>query len=249
MANYRYGAGSRPPQDAAVGTTTLTERVYDTLRDEIVTGEMLPGTRLVRRTLGKRLGVSAMPVAEALLRLEMDGLVESQPLYGSRVRPLTIEDVRNDQVLREAIECQAARVCAENASDADLSKLMAQARVIDRMMAQGDPHSKLGTRTHLEFHTTVAYCGGFPGLVEELERVWFRRLMRLNWLKATQYKPVPGNWHETLVEAISSRDPEAAEQRMREHVRYGNEDDRRALQYVLQESESAEEKSTQANEG
>jgi len=241
MANYRYGTGSRPPQNTAVGTTTLTERVYDTLRDEIVTGEMPPGTRLVRRTLGKRLGVSAMPVAEALLRLEMDGLVESQPLYGSRVRPLTIEGVRNDQVLREAIECQAARVCAESASDADLSKLMAQARVIDRMMAQGNPHSKLGTRAHLEFHTTVAYCGGFPGLVEELERVWFRRLMRLNWVKATQYKPVPGNWHETLVEAISSRDPEAAEQRMREHVRYGNEDDRRALQYVIQESELAEE--------
>lgn len=248
MANYRFGAGRRSSQDAAAGTTTLTERVYDALRDEIVTGAMSPGTRLVRRALGKRLGVSAMPVTEALLRLEMDGLVESQPLYGSRVRPLTIADVRNDQVLREAIECQAARVCAENASDADLSKLMARARAVDRMMAQVDPHSKLGTRTHLEFHTTVAYCGGFPGLVEELERVWFRRLMRLNWVKATQYKPVPGNWHETLVEAISSRDPETAEQKMRAHVRYGNEDDRRAIQYIVQESESAEEKSIQPNE-
>ena len=50
--------------------------------------------------------------------LEVDGLVENRPLYGCRVRPLTSKMFYNDQVLREAIECQVARLCSENISDA-----------------------------------------------------------------------------------------------------------------------------------
>jgi len=116
--------------------TTLTEQVYGTLRDEIVSGVLRPGDRLVRRTPGKRLGVSPMPVVEALLRLEADGLVESHPQRGSRVRPLTFEEVHNDQILREAIECQAARMCTKNASKAELSALMTKARLVDRVLPQ-----------------------------------------------------------------------------------------------------------------
>ena len=215
---------------------TLAERVYDTLREEILGGSLPPGTRLVRRTLSKRLGVSPLPVTEALLRLEIDGLVESRPLCGSRVRPVTEEDLSNDQVLREAIECQAARTCAENASDSDLSRLLAEARVVDRLMAQGDPRSKLGMRAHLEFHAAVARAGGFSRLAEGLQRLWFRRLMRLNWIKATHYRAVPAGWHQSLLEAIMTRDPDLAERTMREHVRYGSEDDLAALRYALEHS-------------
>jgi DNA-binding GntR family transcriptional regulator len=236
MANYRF-ADSEPYSERSEGVgTTLTERVYGALRDEIVTGAMQPGTRLVRRALSKRLGVSPMPVTEALLRLEVDGLVENRPLYGARVRPLTIDDVRNDEVLREAIECQVARTCAENASDADFASLQIEARTIDRMMNQGDPRSKLGMQTHLSFHMSLARYGGFPRLADELERVWFRRLMRLSWVKATHCKRVPKDWHQSLLEAIASRDPDAAEAKMREHVKFGCEDDRQALSYLLSES-------------
>ena len=92
---------------------TLSAKVYHTLRDEILSGALPPHTRLVRRTVSKRLGVSPMPVTEALLRLEQDGLVESEPMYGSRVKAWTLEAVQGDEVLREALECQAARLCAE----------------------------------------------------------------------------------------------------------------------------------------
>jgi DNA-binding GntR family transcriptional regulator len=236
MANYRHSPESEP----TAGVATLTERVYGALREEIVSGAMRPGTRLVRRALSARLGVSAMPVTEALLRLEVDGLVENRPLYGARVRPLTLEDIRNDAVLREAIECQAARVCAENGSD-ELSRLATEARTVDRMMREGDPRSRLGMRTHLDFHVLLARCGGFPRLGDELERLWFRRLMRLNWVKATHYKPVPANWHQMLVDSIATGEPERAETKMREHVRYGNEDDYRALSFVSQDLDTEED--------
>jgi DNA-binding GntR family transcriptional regulator len=176
-----------------------------------------------------------MPVTEALHMLESDGLVESRPLYGCRVRPLTIEDLHNDQVLREALECQAARLVAEHASDDELRRLAAEARQLDRLMRGGDPESKLGMELHLEFHVKIARLSGYACLGEELHRVWSRLLMRVNWLKATRYKPVPDDWHHQLVDVLQGRDPASAEIKMREHVQFGNEDDHAALKEHLRE--------------
>ena len=92
----------------------------------------------------------------------------------------------------------------------------------------------MGMRAHLAFHSSVGRYGGFGCLAEELERVWFRRVMRLNWIKATHFKAVPPGWHQQLVEVILTRDPDAAERKMRDHVRYGSEDDCLAVKYLLQ---------------
>ncbi len=218
----------------------MTTRIYMSLRDEIISGELKPGHRLVRRKIGDRLGVSHVPVTEALLKLEVDGLVESRPLLGCRVRPLTLQDVHNDEVLREAIECQAARLCAEHAGEAELDRLLHHARRLDRITAEADTRSKLGVEMHKEFHLMVASSGGFAVLADELSRVWFRRLMRLNWIKSAQFRPVPKDWHEQLVRAMQTRDPDRAEKKMREHVQYGHENDKEALEAYLA-SESLDE--------
>lgn len=230
VANYRFSESQTPDNRG-----TLTQRVYETLRTEIVAGQFAPGDRLVRRALSKHLGVSPMPVTEALYMLQLDGLVESRPLYGCRVRPLTMEDLRNDQVLREALECQAARLIGAHASDDELKRLAADARQLDRLMCEGDPDSKLGMELHLEFHVTIARLSGYARLAEELRRVWSRLLMRVNWIKATRYKPVPGDWHQQLVRVLRRRDTAEAEVKMREHVQFGNEDDHAALKEYLGE--------------
>jgi len=233
MPNYHFPADD-PGPTAPPGAATVTQQVYETLREEILAGALKPGRRLVRRELGKRLGVSPVPVTEALLRLEIEGLVQSRPLYGCRVRPLTLKDVQNDAVLREAIECQAARLCTEHATAAALSRLAAQARRLDRLMADGEPDSQAGRQAHQDFHLAIARATSYDRLAEELQRVWFRRLMWMNWIKATHYKRVPRDWHQQLVQAFAARDPDQAEVRMREHVRYGNEDDQEALRYFLE---------------
>lgn len=240
MSNYRHNFSDVSDETASGGPETLAMRVYSALHDEILAGTMPPGTRLVRRTLSKRLGVSPIPVAKALLRLEIDGLVESRPLYGSRVRCLTIEDVREDTVLREAIECQSVRLCTRSATKSQLAELMSDAKQVDRLMSQGDPRSKLGMRAHLDLHLSIARCCGFKRLSQELERVWFRRAMRLNWVKATRCRPVPEHWHELLIDTICNGDPDEAEAAMRKHVHYGSEEDAAALEYVAQESSSDE---------
>jgi DNA-binding GntR family transcriptional regulator len=198
---------------------TLSAKVFEALRDEILDGTLTPGTRLVRRDLGVRLGVSPIPVAEALSRLERDGLVESKPRSGAMVRRLSLEGVRNDQILRQALECEAARLSAEHASDAQLQELYRLADTLDGLLAGGDPHSELGMETHLEYHLAVARSSGYEVLAEELRRVWLRRFVQLNWVNAVLH-PVPPLWHRQLTDAIATRDPAFANAKMRHHVRF-----------------------------
>jgi len=208
---------------------TLSSTVYQRLRDEILDGELKPGERLVRRTLAKQMGVSPIPVTEALWRLEQDGLVESVPMYGSRVKALSIEGIENENVLRMAIECQAARLCARNASDRDLETLMEKAISVDKMMTTSI-QTKEGKREHLEFHLTVADLSAYPILRRELERAGFLELMQVNWINATLMEPVPPDHHQKLVKALLTRDSDKAEKQMRNHVAFGRNNLRKALE-------------------
>jgi DNA-binding GntR family transcriptional regulator len=207
---------------------TLKSQVYATLRSEILSGATQPGTRLVRRTLSQRLGVSPIPVIEALHQLEKDGLVESQPMYGHRVRTLSLETARNDHVLREAIECQTARLCALNASPQQLETLAQQADELDEML-KTDPESAPPAEEHFEFHLGIARATGYNGLVEALQNLWFRRLMLINTVNATALG-LPRNWHGKLVKALATRDPEMAERTMREHVQFNVEQQMKMLE-------------------
>ena len=234
MANYSYPRDGKTKTPMPAGHT-LTRRIYDQLREEIISGKLKPGERLVRKTLSERLGVSPMPITEALYMLEIDNLVESLPLCGSRVRPLTLADIENDLMMREAIECQTARICAETAPESTFARLAEKARKVDRYMAVDTPDRKLGDQLHLSFHLEIAQVCGYPIFVQELERVWFQRYMQLSFFKAVNCLPIPPDWHQSLVKVIRSRDPDAAEQRMREHVRYGRENDCRALESYLRE--------------
>ena len=201
-------------------TATLASRAYEALRKEITTGVLKPGARLVRRDIAKRLGVSTIPIIEALLRLEQDGLVESRPNCGARVRPLSIDTVVNECVLREALECQVARLVAETIAERQLSELKAAARRLDAMMQRVDPGSIIGMELHMEFHLRLAEIAGYPLLTQQLRAVWLRHLMQLNWVNAA-ILPVPEKWHEALVDAFVARDADGAEATMREHARYG----------------------------
>jgi DNA-binding GntR family transcriptional regulator len=224
---------------ANTGFETQSARVYGILRDEIIGGALKPGDRLVRRSISKRLGVSPIPVMEALFRLEQEGLVESQPMFGSRVTAITPEGLRNDQVLREALECEAARRCAGSASDAGLETLAEHAACLDELMASAEPNNRSGMEAHLDFHLEIARQAAVPVLEREIRRVWTRRLMRWNWLNAAAFS-LPADWHARLVKAIATRDPEKAGKAMRDHVRQGQEHDDELLSNMSSEQNSLE---------
>lgn len=211
---------SKSPDD---GKPTLAIQVYEILRERILNGELEPGTNLVRRKISKELGVSPIPVTEALWRLEQDRLVESEPMYGSHVRRISLESIKDEQILREAIECQAARVCAEVATDEELRRLKEMARPVDEAEHSGNLNTKEGIRLHMDFHLSIAHYSGSHTLEKELERVGYRELVQLKWMTADRV-PAPLHFHEELADAIGSRDPALAEQKMREHIRHGLQD-------------------------
>ena len=201
-------------------SATLANRVYRALLREITTGAIRPEQRLVRREIARRFGVSPIPVIEALLRLEQDGLVESKPNCGARVRAISLESIGNECMLREAIECQVAWLVAESADERQLDELEAAARRLDSLMQRGDPASVIGMELHMELHLRLAELAGFPLLVQQLRGVWVRHLMQVNWVNAT-LAPVPSGWHLRLVKALRDHQADTAQSAMREHVRYG----------------------------
>ena len=89
---------------------SLADQAYAAIRENILRGHLRPGTPLSRRRLAEELGMSIVPIAEALRRLEDDRLVESRARAGTRVRIHTDDDVRELYELREALESQSALV-------------------------------------------------------------------------------------------------------------------------------------------
>src|SRR5216684_7825020 len=103
-------------------TPSLAAEAYSVVRQRIFRGELVLGQAISRRTLASELGMSFLPVSEALLRLEVEGLLESRPRAGTRVRIPTPQDVEGHYLVREALEVQAAMLFAEAATGEERSE-------------------------------------------------------------------------------------------------------------------------------
>ena len=205
---------------------SLAERAYLAVRDEILGGRIRPGTPLSRRRLARELGMSVIPVTDALRRLEGDGLVETRPRAGTRVRVPTEKDVRELYELREALESQSARLFAERASRGQRNEVLRLAGRVDtlfnRLAGRGDdPRLRFEVHSqHVRFHMRVAEHAGSSLLRQMIEK---NHVLILNWLfdVAGRRTPLPPRFHSELAEGLTSGDPELADACMRAHVRYG----------------------------
>src|SRR5229473_6236702 len=97
-------------------SSTLAGEAYGIIRQRILRGEVAIGQVISRRKVAAELGMSFLPVSEAMLRLEHEGLLESRPRAGTRVRVPTRPDVHGHHVVREALESQAAMLFAGHAT-------------------------------------------------------------------------------------------------------------------------------------
>src|SRR5579864_1605840 len=114
----------------------LAGEAYVTVRERILRGELAIGQVISRRKLAAELGMSFLPVSEALLRLEHEGLLESRPRAGTRVRVPTREDVMGHYVVREALEVQAAMLFAAVATAEKRSELLRLAARVDALSVE-----------------------------------------------------------------------------------------------------------------
>ncbi len=107
---------------------TLSDIAYQRIHAKVVSGELEPGSRLVNRTLSKELGVSTIPVREALRRLASEGFAEHIPGAGTFVRRFDRSELIKLYGFREAIECHAAREASRSIRPDQLKRLDALCR-------------------------------------------------------------------------------------------------------------------------
>jgi DNA-binding GntR family transcriptional regulator len=218
---------------------SLSEKAYLTIRDQILKGELPLGAAISRRKLAARLGMSMLPVAEALQRLESDGVVESRPRIGTRVCSPTAQDIRERYEVREALESQAARLFAERASPRERQELQEMAEQMDAMFnrcAKGEKDREFLYTIqsyHAQLHFRIAECTGCGALHRTIEK---NHILIFNWLYdvAARRPPLPPRFHRDLIAALSLGDPEHADRAMRQHIRHGLEDIIRAIGPNLQ---------------
>lgn len=205
---------------------SLSDLAYEQIRNEILSGELSIGDVLSRRRLAARLNMSFLPVTEAIKRLETEELVESRPRIGTRVRIPSEQDIRDKTVIREALESQAARLCAQNITAEEKKQIRTQARRLDELQKMcaiepADSRFLFSVHTyHMQFHMQIAELSRCMGLRRAIEK---EQVLIFNWLydTAANRRVQPEEFHSTLAEALCSGDALVADTAMRAHVRYG----------------------------
>jgi len=208
---------------------SLTQYAYEVIREKILKGEIPLGAPLPRLQLAKEFAMSALPVAAALQLLQSDGLVESLPRIGTRVRIPTSQEVRGHCVVREALESQAARLLAEKCTADERLELQKMAAHLDEIFTgpvhhghDRSDHWFQAYRYHMAFHMRIAECTGCVELCDAIKRnqVLIFNCLYNNSARVHEFRD-PKCWHQLLIEEITRGDPDAAEVAMRRHIRHG----------------------------
>ena len=206
---------------------SLADSAYASVLGRLQSGELRFGHTVSRRAIARELGMSLPPVAEAFQKLEHEGLLESRPRVGTKVRVPSVADVRGHYMVREALECQAARLFAVCAKTSERDSLLQQGADLDRMLAGSDVNRIGYLNLHEEFHGQVPRAAGSRVFEESYRKtqlpVWTWISCSVFWADfRTEAEP---RWetrsHLELANALAGGDAARAEIAMRSHVRSG----------------------------
>ncbi|HEY3506010.1 MAG TPA: GntR family transcriptional regulator [Actinocatenispora sp.] len=208
--------GAVPPARRRPAATAEPEsaRVARILRAQIVDGDRAPGSRLVERDLSAELGVSRVPVREALRSLVAEGLAVPRPNTWMTVRVFTDRDVDELTEVRAALEPLAVRRAAELRDPAALRRLRTSLGAQRRASERGD--ATAARRAAADFHEALTAAGGNT-LLDEIGALLSGRM---RWLLG-QHDDLVEVYaeHEALYRAIESGDTTAAARLARSHLR------------------------------
>ncbi|MFW6414059.1 MAG: GntR family transcriptional regulator [Verrucomicrobiota bacterium] len=146
---------------------SLKSKAYRDISRRILSGELVPGEFLNRRSVAAELGMSPAPVLEAMILLETESLLETIPRKGTRVRIHRLEEVRGHFLVREALECQVARTVFGQPVKDNFDELAALARKVDEMRGMNQLHL---WEAEVAFHCALADLVHNPILTEALRK-------------------------------------------------------------------------------
>jgi DNA-binding GntR family transcriptional regulator len=203
---------TRLPAKAPTSHPSLKQSAADYLREQILTGRLTPGTKIDQDEISEALGVSRLPVREALIELADEGLVDAVPRRGAFVASLERADIVDHYRIFGLVAGLAASRAATSLTDAELVELRA---VHESFVAATDADAQ-ASWNH-EFHRRINRAGGSRRLVSVLA-------LLSRSLPVRYFEFVPG-WaeasarhHERILAALEQRDAHEAQRIMEHHV-------------------------------
>lgn len=199
-------------------TETFAEQAYDHILNRLFRQDLRPGDVLDRKQIARDLEVSLIPVADAVQRLTHEGFLTTRRRQGTFVSSPNRDDVRGQLLLREALECQSARlVCGEKVTSAR-PRLRRLAREADKAADAGQPLWS----EDFAFHQALVALTDCAALIR-----CFQGVAKLSMFHQTALiSPLsPGAYdrHARLLDDLCKATPDAAEARIRRHMRMGKE--------------------------
>ena len=199
------------------GSPTMAEVVVQRLKPLILDGQLPPGTPLRLSEISERLGVSVMPVRDALRLLEAERLVVLAPRRSAVVSELSIEDAEETYAVRVALEALAARRAAERLTDGDVTALQDAFERLATAQRSGDLHAFIAA-DH-EFHACLYMASGRERLIRNISDLIDRSRRYAPYAyRAWQPLDVALAAHRPILDAIVARDAPALERLTSEHM-------------------------------
>jgi DNA-binding GntR family transcriptional regulator len=194
---------------------TKADLVYEALRRSILRGRYAPGSRIVFDQIATEMGVSKVPVREAVVRLIGEGWLQSTPHVGAAVPVLSPDEILEISVLRAVLESAAVRYSVDDMSRTTLRDLRAQLQRMDKAITDENPEYP---ELNFTYHTSVYRSCRYPGL-RDMAISLAEKHHRLRTVRfVPQYLPETQAEHWALLEALNRRDAVAAERITREHI-------------------------------
>jgi DNA-binding GntR family transcriptional regulator len=216
------------------------DEIREQLIEDILSGVLPPGSRIVETRLAQQFGVSQAPVREALRDLALFGFVVSSPFRGTQVRRITPEELLEIYPIRAALEGVAARAAATRIDAAGLTRLEDLIATMREAAAKNDHRAQASADA--DFHHTIIVAAGN----RMLEHVW--QTMRLSVTTCVTHSVTHRSLHEIaerhvpVLDALKAHDPARAEAEIRRHIEEPGEWIRTAA------AKASNEKSSDANE-
>ena len=219
MANAQKPASQQRTTGAKLERSRVSKanRVYDDIKEAILSGVLEPGAAIDKVVLCERLGVSRFPVTTAINRLAFERLVMIEPQHGSFIAKISADDVRDLMIIRRALEVEIASEAARRLPPESLAALDRNLRYQQAAELARDVPGFYAL--DVEFHDIIingialAHANEIlEGLRAHLERV--RRLL----LTPPGRLPNTLKEHRAIAEAIRTGDAQAARTAMRTHL-------------------------------
>lgn len=204
---------------------TGTQRVYESVRENILKLRLPPGADVNEAGLEQEFGVSRTPVREALIRLASEGLITLLPNQGARVSSIELSDIAQMFEILELTQRAVTRWCAVRREDADIEDMRRLSSEFKSASRDLDP-TRMGD-INRAFHSRIAACCGnrYMANVYDAQLMTSQRLAHLAFADApldgedqTAYYAELNRQHGAMVDAIAARDGDAADRFAADHA-------------------------------